>query len=865
MSCREDILGKYKEDFSGKDIDKIMEHAEAIIRKAKDTTSVEDVMKYVIEHRKKHIQAKNRYLKQVAKGEYMAARIDEMFKLDGVNEKNAKDIAISYLAYSGKYQQENLESAIAASYNKYMNALNELEKTGDAGILRDKNAAPDLHKAVSQEVWHLSNHGKNSPNVDARVKRIADIIHGVNKQRLADLQAAGFDIEELKGYVFSGSYDPVVIRNLGIEKFTQIVFDHMDVEETAKKWGLDLKKDGDEQLKKMIADIYQTVSTKDATFVPKTSSMEDLFAEIKNPSLFNNSVSRSRSIAWRDGESFYSAFSQFTNKNLMQAIHRDIRKSAKAVATANTFGTSPSISKEFMIKHINKNLIENGQKPLSKTFKERYDSLFDYVSGNASYAESAVAVTAQNLKKFADITLLGKAAFKALFSDPTFASGTLSTTTNNNMFTAWANTVYNFIKIMPSANRKLMSQRAGALMKTIIMEGIDEKMINSSALSRGITRVHDAFMKYSGIEYQSMTMKQAVMNIQMQHMHDVFTGKLDATWLKKETAVLQRYGFTDTEISLIGQLGIDKTLGDGQEMITVGALREALPDDIRKLVRDRKNVTTVSKEGVFKNESVDLSDDDLLKIARKASDKYAAYLHDISMLGSPNPTKATKFLMSGMTDPNTTSGALMSLMTMYKGFALSIYRNYQHIAWHSGVKESNKLLQYMYGGRGAIVYTMLGSVAAGGASLMMTDILDGKTPRDPTADPFEFFKRSFMAGGAGGLLMDYMLEDYDQGKKDLLHDLAGPVVGRMLPDIGEVYKDAWKAIHKGDMKPFDNTLINLGRWVPAQNLWLTRVLFGNMLLDKYREWADPKFNSKRRKIMKKASGELWDQKQLIGD
>ena len=96
-----------------------------------------------------------------------------------------------------------------------------------------------------------------------------------------------------------------------------------------------------------------------------------------------------------------------------------------------------------------------------------------------------------------------------------------------------------------------------------------------------------------------------------------------------------------------------------------------------------------------------------------------------------------------------------------------------------------------------------------------------------------------------------------------MKDLAGPVVGRMLPDAWELFGEAKKAAWQEDNKLAEKVVSKITRWHPAQNLWISKIGLDKLYLDKFRAWADPKYERKRSKSMRERSGKLYMQRPLF--
>lgn len=866
MDCVEKVIAEFKGQLADSDMRKIFEDIEDMKKKNPWMTQ-NDLFQHVVEKRLDYINAKTRLLKQAEKLDEHYSYIQKAFEMDGVTEGNAKDIMYSFISRNGKFQRESLESAILSAGNEYRNTFELLERKGYLTLLRSKTDAPELHREIAQGIWNKA-HGVSQAYSSTQVQEMVEIFDGLNKKRLADLQAVGFDVRQLNGYVFSGSYDPSIVRGAGRDAFIKDVLSKIDINKQAKAWAIKLDERGvpNEQFIQYVEEHFEKVSQSDIGYLPEHNSMQDVIKDLESPDRMNNVVARQRNLIFKDGANFYDFFNKYAGENLLEATERDLRRTARTIGTAQVFGTTPNLAIEFLFKKVNKELADAGKKPLDNAFKDGYRDLMKLANGTAGFSESVAGRTANVIKMGVNMAMLGKASVKAFLSDPVFAAAVQSTISRDNYYTSWARFMKENVKLAANPTlRKDMSTRMNLLTKQIIIDSLADR--NLTGFEKGMIKAHDWYMKATGIPYQSLNARQANGNMAMMHMADVFDGKLDAAVTKADIAKLKSYGFSDTDMALMKAIGVSEV--EGTRMLLPDNIRRADVSVLRQALGDpSRTVTELDSLGARTTKQVPYTDAEIKGMASLTSKRLGSLINDYALLGSPSPTAVTTYFMSGMRNPNTPVGALMSLVLQYKAFGASIYRVYRNNAWHTGVAETNKFKQYIFGGRGAMVNTLLLGTIMGAGANALSDILDGKTPRDPTAYDKEnplmnnFITESVMAGGVGGILTDYLLEDYEAGKKDFVSDIAGPI-GRVAKDATEIRSEMMKAIAGQDNKLASKTLMKATRWLPAQNLWLSKAFTDKLFLDKFRDWVDPKYSRRKLKSMKEKSGKLYMQQPLF--
>lgn len=859
MNCKDIIRKTFGEEFTAKDIDAIYEEASSFIAQraedGKPLPSIGEVVEKIANRRKAYIQTKTRYAQQILKNQQLKVKVDTLLKKHGVSTANAKDIMEGFISSNGKYQIENLETYIASLTADYINVIKELEGTNAFAFLRDKNNSKELHKELATAVYELSMGGKVKYS-NPEVQTIAETIHALNKRRLHDLREAGFSVEELKGYVFSGSFDPNLVRQMGFEEFSKKIRDNIDIEATARKWGIAETDETDINLNEMIADVYQTITTKDISSLGKVDRFEDIVNAIKNPSQMNKVVSRGRAFVYKDGASFYEVFNTFSGNNLFEAVLRDASKTARTVANARMFGTTPTLGFEMTMKHVNASLIANGQAPLTKDVMENLYFIYRSTLGDVAKGDNMIATIASNSKKFVDLALMGKAGIKALLTDPIHMAHLHSVMSKQNYYVSYAQSIYNTLKMFSPSQKKEILNRLTPILQADSLEFVKQRTMNGGLFTRGLTKIHNGYMKVTGLSFQNDLAKSASSLMASFELAE----KLQLSDSAR-LSYLKTFGFTDTDMKFLS-----KSLANynGSKIVDPSVIERMTDAEIIEVLGTaNKKVTKLGGNGKLEVTEVPYTSDELKAKARVAKLRTINYLNDISLAMSPTPTNVNKFYLQGKLDTSTVGGATVSLMAQYKSFAAGVYRAYRKAAWFNDVPETNRFNRYVFGGRGALINTFLMGTVSGGAALMLTDILSGKTPRDPTRP--EFLYEAFAASGSGGLLSDYMLENYERGRKQWAKDFIGPAIGRLYDDAALLSTGIKKSIAAGDEKAAVRELSKLHRWVPANNLWLTQATFDTLFMNKWREWADPRYKSKQRKQMREMSGKLYNQERLLPD
>ena len=192
------------------------------------------------------------------------------------------------------------------------------------------------------------------------------------------------------------------------------------------------------------------------------------------------------------------------------------------------------------------------------------------------------------------------------------------------------------------------------------------------------------------------------------------------------------------------------------------------------------------------------------------------------------PTNRTQVWTTAGAKKGTLKGELARNVMLFKSFPIAVVQ--MHIARLHNMT-----------GSGKVAYTVAGvmsSIVFGGLALMAYDLVTGKKPRD--IERPEFLWESIMKGGGLGIFGDlFSLAENRYG-----HSWLGTFVGVPYStgeDIAGILGDIKNEIKGDDTNVMANAYNRAKKYIPAQNLWMTRTLFSETLGDFVQEAIDPDF------------------------
>ena len=308
----------------------------------------------------------------------------------------------------------------------------------------------------------------------------------------------------------------------------------------------------------------------------------------------------------------------------------------------------------------------------------------------------------------------------------------------------------------------------------------------------------------------------------------------------RTTASLEFSGFFGRNINK----SIDKLPDGSQRML---ARYGITPEDWKGL---KKGVVTYRGSKMIDPSTLD--DTDLAM-------KFIGMIQEEVQYAVPAATTHTQLQTSGGLPRGTWGGEAFRTAMMFKSFPLTILNTHLRRGWHNGGVKG----RVAYLGAMGLSTTMLGM-----GVIAMKDILNGKEPIDPFRSK-ENFANSVLAGmvqgGAGSLMMDFALADWNQyGTKPLQGMITGPTIAE-AERMATAFAKAGYRVAAGDLKEAWSGALSDGvqigsKYIPGTNLWYSKMVFDRAVFEQAMLWADPqwrrKWNKSERKLRKETGQDM---------
>lgn len=231
--------------------------------------------------------------------------------------------------------------------------------------------------------------------------------------------------------------------------------------------------------------------------------------------------------------------------------------------------------------------------------------------------------------------------------------------------------------------------------------------------------------------------------------------------------------------------------------------------------------------------------------AQAAARKYGDWMVALGNTAVNEPKLLTRAITTGAVFGDARQGSLLRLMAanvfFAKSFPVTIMLNHLLPSMRSA---SN-------GRFGHLASVAGGSLVMGALAIQVRQIITGKEPRQDT-DTGKFWLAAALQGGGLGLFGDFLLQDYNRFGQTIGGTIAGPIAGtaQSLLKAGDLY-----GLAEGDWDPneFAADVFKVGsREIPGINLWYSRLVVERMMLDQVEKMIDPKYDSRMRRLEKKA-------------
>lgn len=693
-----------------------------------------------------------------------------------------------------------------ADYSKF--AYSNLAKKG----LWEVFESGSLEREIMMEMHELRPGGSPGLSSSKEAQEIAQVLNGLHRRQMQDLKATGLNIGEIANYIMKQSHDRIRVREAGLDQWKKDIAPFLDADKT---FGLDA---GDNtKMDEYLSVAYDHIVNGKFELPEDIIQTSDELITTANYSKLGSQITRSRQIYFKDGNSFFEYNQRYGVASLTQALHRQMRYTARNSSLIETFGTNPDAAFQADKVRI-RSMLKNDDEAL-KAFNngmDGIDNLYKQVRGSTSIpVNETMAKVSGMVRALNNLQALGGTTLRSL---PDLMTGIAITSsqTGQGMFHTTGDYAKAFMQSVPSGQRKQTAELIGLFIKDHFGEVAQVTGADVADQVPGIVaKTTNTFFKMIGLEYWTETTRTA-----------------PALLLAREGAMhaeTKWEGLPNQYRANLERYGIDA--GDWQR---ISKAMDQLPDGSRAIIPDNMK-------------------------DRKTFLKWSNYIQENAEFGAPNPNDRVRARINRGTQAGTLSGEAHRFIGQFKAFPLFGY----DIGMRILASNPDKPLFFyrdVLKGQGdfqRMIGYMAGATALAYAGDSLLSITKNETPSNPT-DP-ETIRRAFQLSGVAGLYGDVLLGEAQRLQQGgLWNQLLGPTASKVA-DVTAISSGFMshmidgKDTSKDARKAFDF----LVRQVPGNNIFYLKTAMDQALLDRIRSSIDPDFeDDKRARLEKRKKSEL---------
>jgi len=694
-----------------------------------------------------------------------------------------------------------------------------------------------LSQEIMQEMFELRPGGNPGISRSPQALEIARTLRGIQNSMVERLRLAGVPVGFIPGYIFRQAHDQVTVNAAGFVKWNNDIMPRLDHKKT-------FGNKSPEEVNEFMTGVWKDIvyGKSDDT----GGKVADELVTVNKRSVLGKNLSQSRKIHFNNGKDFFEYNKLYGHKDILNSIVASIDHNARSVSVIEKFGTDPQSNYEGIKKRIKARLSKEGRHKERETFEMKetaLDKRFREVSGNfALSSRNTFARISKGLRTMTNMTKLGAAGVHSI-TDWSTAASMLQSSLGMNVFEAQAGLMREFFKNIKPSERRLAAQKFGLLIDDYIGELYARLDVGEGLFGRGIGdkiesglfHAQRLYFRLNLLHQQTSAAKAATVNMFATELHNMSGNKFSGL-TDRVRANLGRYNISEFDWDMIRVS--KEQLGD-RGFLTVEAL-DNLPDEfVKELAKNHR-----------------IKKPNIKRLRIDASEKYQAYLTDHAELGSPTPGARQRVTLLQGTDAGTPEGEAARFWAQFKHFPTTMIEVGRRTALSDPNKSAKTMREaFKSGGKNAdiqnfasfIVNTTLLGYTAG----MLRDAFRGRTPKDPRK--VATWTDAAIRGGAGGLYVDFLFQDYTQYGRSSLKFLAGPVVSQ-LDDVLLI-----KSRIENGQKVASQALRFAKSNTPAYNLFYLQHILDNAIVSEWQERLNPGAMKRTQKQLDKNFGQkiVW--------
>jgi hypothetical protein len=715
--------------------------------------------------------------------------------------------------------------------------VSDLERSGNMALF----ASGSMDRDVARALWMLDQPDM-APMLARLPREAADIARTVRKwQETAriDANTAGAWVGKRVDYITRQSHDSVKIKRAGYEEWRRAALQTFDIPQMLVEHGA---VDVDAMLRATWANLASGNHLKEAP--------EDVTG-FKGPGNLAKKLSQSRSILFKDADSWVDYNAAFGTGNLRETVLAGLGRSAESTALMQMLGTNPAamldaIKGDLTVQAKAAGKVDSVAKLGEKAGElDRYMAAVDgsmNIPGNALWARRAA-----NVRAWETLAKLGGMLLSQVADLGVYASG--ASYQGRGFFSGMGEAVAGLGRSLKPQERRDLAASLGVMLDNMAGElgrvGSLSEGSATNAASRAIlgvtntalpflghnTTLTQLFMKMNGAQWWTSRMRTSAA-FGMSHHMALQAGKGWADLGVEYQRVLGLYGLGEAEWKVISQTAAKNV--DGKAYIVPEGLREVSDDAMRGYIGQAAGAREMNAA------------------RRDLEDKLRTYFTDQTETLALEPDVKTRAIILQGSRPGTWTGEFFRFAMQFKSFAAAFTQRILGRELYGRGYEGDSLWGALRNGNGEVqglAKLIVTTTLMGYASMALKDVAKGRTPRDPTEDPVKTFTAAMLQGGGLGIYGDFLFGQASRMGSGTIESLAGPTIS-----AGARFIDLYHKALAGDdvaARTLNEALNN----TPFANLFYTRAALNYFLLYEVQEAMNPGYLRRMERQVEKEQGQ----------
>ena len=686
---------------------------------------------------------------------------------------------------------------------------------------------------IWKEMGELYPGGKPGISNNPTAEKIARILSQVLGEDIDKANRWGAWIIKRKGYIIKQTHDPWKLEKSGYEHWVKRMTALVDHEETLKGVAPDKTKE-----------FWTGIFTGLKTGVHlKFDGPGDLISSgfVGPGNLAKRMSTAHRMIHFKNAEAAYTYNKEFGMGNLREVVNLTIMHMNRNIAMLQMLGTNPrgnlrawinraiqETKKELVTKPNDKNLTKELRKLEEAARTEMNDLWYAYkdISGETKIPGHLTgAMWVHSVGNVADMSKLGMATVTSVADTPQVMKELAHH--GIEVHNAYGQTIEGLFKSRGAkgSERRMVVQMLGLGMDSIL-GNIISKFHTGDMVPGMWAKTHQHFFRLNTLSWWTDTFDSAI-GFGLSHWlaRNAEKSYKDMNGLLR--ARLFEHGIQELEWEHVFRNAV-WTSPQGHKFLVTDFLSEISDDILLSYLRAKEpNAKTFSKA----------------KIARTRDEmvgKLTTYFRHAADRGVPKPSAWERSAMQRGTVAGSPEGAFLRFMFKFKSFPLTVLHKsigreiFGHGAetFREGLSKTSNLM--------GLSHLIIGASVMGYVSIVISDLLRGKTPRMFREDDAVYNTQLMMAamakGGGLGLYGDFLFGQFNRYGADPTHTLLGPIMGQ----FGDIWKLYSLAVHQGDVgKALTHMAKVIQANTPFANLYYLRLIFDYFLLYNIQELHSP--------------------------